>query len=56
MKRQLNWEKEIKQLFPKSSMEFLVETTKGLVREVNLDNAATTTPFSAVNQRVAEFL
>src|SRR3989344_6467393 len=56
MKRQLNWEEEIKQLFPKSSMEFLVETTKGLVREVNLDNAATTTPFSAVNQRVAEFL
>jgi len=57
MQRQtINWEEEIKPLFPEKSLELLVETTRGTVRDVNLDNAATTIPFSAVNQAVAEFL
>ncbi len=56
MKRQINWKEEIKPLFPKCSLELLVDTTRGTVRDVNLDNAATTIPFLAVNQAVAEFL
>jgi len=57
MQRQtINWEVEIKPLFPEGSLELLVETTRGIVRDVNLDNAATTIPFSAVNHAVAEFL
>ena len=56
MKRQSYWGKEIKPLFPVGSLELLVETTRGTVRDVNLDNAATTIPFSAVNETVAEFL
>ncbi len=57
MKRQtIHWDEEIKPLFPEESLELLVETTRGTVREVNLDNAATTIPFSAVNEAVAEFL
>lgn len=56
MQRQINWEEEIKPLFPEGSLELLVETSKGQVRDVNLDNAATTIPFSTVNQAVAEFL
>ena len=57
MQRQtINWEEEIKPLFPEESLELLVDTTRGTVRDVNLDNAATTIPFSAVNQAVAEFL
>ena len=57
MQRQtINWEEEIKPLFPEGSLELLVDTTRGTVRDVNLDNAATTIPFSAVNHAVAEFL
>ena len=56
MGRQINWEEEIKPLFPEGSLELLVETTRGIVRDVNLDNAATTIPFSAVSEAVAEFL
>ncbi len=56
MKRQINWGEEIKPLFPEGSLELLVETTRGIVRDVNLDNAATTIPFSAVSDAVAEFL
>jgi len=56
VERQISWEEEIKPFFPEGSLELLVETTRGTVRDVNLDNAATTTPFSAVNEAVAEFL
>jgi cysteine desulfurase len=56
MKRQINWGEEIKPLFPDGSLELLVETTRGIVRDVNLDNAATTIPFSIVIEAVAEFL
>jgi len=56
MKRQINLEGEIKPLFSRESLELLVKTTRGTLREVNLDNAATTIPFSVVSEAVAEFL
>lgn len=56
MKEKINWDKEIKPLFSKESIDLLVDTTKGIVREVNLDNAATTIPFSGVSETIYEFL
>ncbi len=56
MERQISWEGRIKPLFLEGSLELLVETVRGSLREVNLDNAATTISFLAVNEAVAEFL
>lgn len=55
MERQVSWER-IKPFFSEESLDFVVETTQGRVREVNLDNAATTIPFLAVSEAVAKFL
>ncbi len=56
MERQTYWERVLKPLFPKESLELLVETKRGRVREVNLDNAATTIPFTAVMDAAKAFL
>lgn len=56
MQRQTFWNDVISPLFPKESLELLVETSQGRVREVNLDNAATTIPFRAVLESIQRFL
>jgi len=63
MKKELNlvklqkfWDTELKKLFPKESLNFLVKTPNGKVRYINLDNAATTTPFKSVIENILKEL
>ncbi len=48
--------RDLKALFSEEHLEQLVETTSGRVRDVYLDHAATTLPFVAVQETVADFL
>lgn len=57
MKRQIvNWEEDIKPLFPTGTLEFIVETPFFRGRYVNLDNAATTSAFKFVEEAVQSVL
>lgn len=47
------WKSEIRPLFTDESLEFLVETAKGRKKYLNFDNAATTTEFRQVRDRIA---
>ena len=51
-----NWGTVIKPLFELAALDYQVPTSSGMVREVMLDNAATTIPFKAVLEEVAAFL
>lgn len=44
------------ELFDREALDYTVETTRGTVRYVNLDNAATTIPFLKVISDVADYL
>lgn len=56
MIKKINIENMIKNLFDKRILEFKVKTKKlGKVNYINLDNAATTPPFSTVEKLVSDF-
>src|SRR3989338_11028162 len=55
-RRSINWEEDIKPLFSEETLEWVVETPFFRGRYVNLDNAATTSAFHDVEERIKDAL